>query len=150
MIMPHWFCFPGHRWQYPSDRGSLRGACSPAPKGQNRWWSGRNGSGTGKLDHFDKTARVGIHEDSVNKAATALTIEKHMRDICPFRIGQRVRVAPTYRYASFFPDVYVVIGMRWEIELGGGAVSIKLANDANIEQGCGHVGKFRPDDLVPA
>jgi hypothetical protein len=103
----------------------------------------------GKLDDFDKTARAGIHEDNMDKA-TALTIEKHMHDICPFKIGQRVRVAPTYRYAAFFSEVYVVIGMRWEIELGDGSISIKIANDVNIEQACGHVGKFRPDDLVPA
>ena len=90
-----------------------------------------------------------IEEDSVDKAA-ALTIEKHMHDICPFTIGQRVRVASTYRYASLFPDVYVVIGIRWEIELGDGTVSIKLAKDIHIAQGCGQVGKFLPDDLVPA
>jgi hypothetical protein len=75
--------------------------------------------------------------------------EKHMHDICPFRIGQRVRVASTYRNAEFFPDVYVVIGIRWELELGDGAVSIKLANYVNIEQGSGYVGKFLSNDLVP-
>jgi hypothetical protein len=45
---------------------------------------------------------------------------------------------------------YVVIGIRWEIELEDGTVSIKLAKDIHIAQGCGQVGKFLPDDLVPA
>ena len=75
--------------------------------------------------------------------------EKHMHDICPFRIGQRVRVASTYRYAGFFPDVYVVIGIRWELELGDGSVSVRLANYVNIEQGSAYVGKFLSNDLVP-
>jgi hypothetical protein len=80
----------------------------------------------------------------------ASTTEKYLHHICPFKIGQRVRVTPTYRYAAFFPDEYIVIGIRWEIELGDGTVSIKLAKDIHIAQGCGQVGKFHCDDLMPA
>ena len=60
-----------------------------------------------------------------------------------------MRVASTCRYVEFFPDVYVVIGLRWELELGDGTVSIKLANYVNIEQRSGYVGKFLSTDLVP-
>src|SRR3546814_17752367 len=75
---------------------------------------------------------------------------KHMHDIVPFRIGSRVRVRPENKYASDWPDVCVVTGMRWEYQRGNGRVNIEIATDDDIKHGYGATDGWRADDLMTA
>lgn len=74
---------------------------------------------------------------------------KHLMDIVPYRLGSRVRVVRSHRYASEWPDIYVVTGMRWEYQIGPW-INIELAEDRDIENGSPAADGWHVEDLEPA
>ena len=79
---------------------------------------------------------------------TASRMEKHLMEISPFRLGSRVRVAPSFKYSGEWKSVYVVTGLRWEYQKGPD-INIEIAGDDDIERGCGATDGFRVADLEP-
>lgn len=78
-------------------------------------------------------------------------IEKLMHDICPFRIGQRVRVSPNYKFEEWLDGVFVVVSLDWEYQKGDGhPINIGIASDDEITARLGATDGFSPDDLIPA
>jgi len=80
-----------------------------------------------------------------------VTAEWHrlMIEICPYRVGQRVKVSPDCKYASEWPDEYVITGIRWDYR-DGSSVNISIAHDDEIIKRYGDTDGFRPHDLLPA
>lgn len=76
-------------------------------------------------------------------------IERHLIDICPFRLGQRVRVNDKYIYHNEWHGVFVITGMRWEYQKANGQINIEIASDDEIERGYGSTDGFSPNDLEP-
>lgn len=80
----------------------------------------------------------------------AVSILKHLMDVCPFRVGQTVRVRQgSDAWRSDWRGVYVITGIRWEYQRANGQLSIELATDDEIERGYGATDDFRVDDLEP-
>lgn len=76
---------------------------------------------------------------------------KLMHEVCPYRIGSRVRVAPTNPYASEWRDTYAVVGIAWEYQKGDGhGINISIAHDNDIEGRYGCTDGWKVADLVPA
>lgn len=78
---------------------------------------------------------------------------KHMHDVCPFRIGSRVRVKQDANsmWKSDWPNVYVVTGLHWDYQRGAGHdINVTLATDDEIENNLGDTDGFKVDDLEPA
>jgi len=72
------------------------------------------------------------------------------RGVCPFQIGQRVRVRETAQYASDFPDDAYVVGIVWEYQKLPARYNIWLANAGEIAGGLGATDGWRPEDLEAA
>jgi hypothetical protein len=71
-----------------------------------------------------------------------------LHDICPFRIGSRVRVKDGHKYASEWPGNYAVTGIRWDYQRGDGtALNISIASDLEIQARNGDTDGWSPDDL---
>ena len=81
-----------------------------------------------------------------------MNIEKHLIEICPFRLGQSVRIKPD-PFGGWQNDwtgyTMVIVGMRWEYQRGEGKINIELASDSEIERGFGATDGFSVDDLEP-
>jgi hypothetical protein len=72
-------------------------------------------------------------------------------DICPYRVGSRVRVAETNEYAKEWPGIYVVTCIRWEFQKGDGtAINISIASDLELQAKNGDTDGWSSDDLLPA
>jgi hypothetical protein len=72
-------------------------------------------------------------------------------EICPFRIGSRVAVVPTHKFAKDWPGNYAVTCIRWEYQSGDGTwINISIAHDNDIAGRHGDTDGWRVDDLVPA
>lgn len=68
---------------------------------------------------------------------------------CPFKIGDRVVVSPSNRYAGEWIGEYIITGMRWEYQRGhGDEINIAVASDPEIEGGHGDTDGWRPSDWV--
>jgi len=77
--------------------------------------------------------------------------QRLMYEICPFRIGNRVRVSPTYKYSNEWPDTYIVTGVRWAYQKGTGElIDISIASEEEIIERRSDTDGWRPDDLLPA
>lgn len=74
-----------------------------------------------------------------------------MHEVCPFRIGSRVKIAPTNEYASEWPGSYAVVGIRWEYNRGDGhGINIEIASDQDIGRRHGGTDGWCISDLLPA
>lgn len=72
-------------------------------------------------------------------------------DICPYRIGSRVRINPKNIYASEWPDNYAVVGITWDYQRGDGhSINLAIAHDNDIIGRYGSTDGWSPDDLIPA
>jgi hypothetical protein len=72
-------------------------------------------------------------------------------EICPFRIGSRVAVAPTNQFAGEWRGKYIVTGIRWEYQIGEGTgINISIAHPDDIAGRYGDTDGWRVDDLIPA
>jgi hypothetical protein len=72
-------------------------------------------------------------------------------EICPYRIGSRVKVSPTNQYAGEWPDTYVVVGIFWDYQKGAGHdINIAIASDDDIIRRYGSTDGWTPSDLMPA
>lgn len=82
---------------------------------------------------------------------TEQTVLLLMHDICPFRIGSRVTVSPTNKYASEWTGNYAVVMIEWKYRDGRGhGINIGIASDDEIASRSGYTDGFSPDDLLPA
>lgn len=71
-------------------------------------------------------------------------------DICPFCLGQRVRVSQTYPYASTYQDdTYRITQITHEYRRGAYNVNIAIATDAEIASHVGSTDGFASTDLTP-
>lgn len=74
-----------------------------------------------------------------------------MHEVCPFRIGSRVKINPDYTHAKDWPGNYAVVGIRWDYQHGDGhGVGIDIASDEEITHRNGCTGPFKITDLLPA
>jgi hypothetical protein len=74
-----------------------------------------------------------------------------MRDICPFRVGNKVRIKDTVPFAAEWRGVHIVTGIRWEYRKGDGAgINISIASEEEMVAGRGDTDGWSPDDLMPA
>ena|ERR1700723_3412349 len=79
-----------------------------------------------------------------------MDIQRHLVDICPFRVGQRVTVKPGNGWRmDWIGGEWVIVGITWEYQRGDGRLNIAIASDDEIEHGHGASDGFRPDDLLP-
>lgn len=74
-------------------------------------------------------------------------------EICPFRIGSRVKIAKTSAFAGEWQGEYSVVGINWNYQSSKGdgtLVTLAIASDQELE------GKMAPtdgwciDELTPA
>ena len=79
----------------------------------------------------------------------AYDIMKQMIEICPWRIGQRVTVKSSHKYAEDFRGVWVITGLRWEYQRGNGQINVEIACDDDIQRGCGATDGWSVDDFNP-
>jgi len=87
---------------------------------------------------------------AVKERKSKMEIQRHMHEICPFRVGQRVTVKPGNGWLmDWVKGEWVVVGIQWEYQCGDGRVNIAIASDDEIEHGHGATDGFRPDDLMP-
>ena len=72
-------------------------------------------------------------------------------EVCPYQIGSRAKVRPTYPHAGDWKGSYVVVAIMWEYDRGdGAAINIALASDDDIKHRSGWTDGWRIDDLMPA
>lgn len=72
-------------------------------------------------------------------------------EICPYRIGSRVRINPKNKYASEWLGNYAVVGITWDYQKGDGlSINIAIASDDEISGRQGSTDGWSPDDLIPA
>lgn len=76
-------------------------------------------------------------------------IDKFMREICPYRIGQRVRIKPDTRFATDWTGVYAVVGLVWKYTGEVGHVDVWLASDDDIRRGVGPTDGWSLGELEP-
>ncbi|ARQ95390.1 hypothetical protein [Bradyrhizobium phage BDU-MI-1] len=73
---------------------------------------------------------------------------RQMIQICPFRMGSRVRVRPEAKYGADWPGEYVIVSMVWEYQHTH-EINIGIASDEEIRKGYGYTDGFNVDDLEP-
>lgn len=85
-------------------------------------------------------------------AGATETILRHMHEICPFRIGSRVRVKQDSRaWTSDWQGIFVIVLIEWDYRRGrGDGINIGIASDDEIEHRLGYTDDFHVDDLEPA
>jgi hypothetical protein len=82
--------------------------------------------------------------------SVAEQILKLSHEICPYRIGSRVRVSGTSEYAGDWPDTYAVVSITWDYQKGDGhGINIAIAHDNDIVGRYGSTDGWSPDDLIP-
>jgi hypothetical protein len=79
----------------------------------------------------------------------SVSILRQMVEICPWRIGSRVTVKQGHVYATDFPGVWVVVGLRWEYQRGDGHINVEIASDSEIQRGAGATDGWSVDDFEP-
>lgn len=78
-------------------------------------------------------------------------LRRQMIEVCPFRLGHCVTVAPGYKYASEWPDKYIIVSLTWEYHQGNGhGINIGIASEDEIVNRYGWTDGFNADDLLPA
>jgi len=71
-------------------------------------------------------------------------------EICPFRVGDRVAIKRSHKFAGDWPEPLNVASVTWEYWKGDGTeINIGLALDDDLEHGHGITDGWRPDDLEP-
>lgn len=79
-----------------------------------------------------------------------MDFQRHMVDICPFRVGQRVTVKPGAGWRTdWINGEWIIVGIRWDYQRGDGRIDITIASDDEIAHGRGASDGFRPVDLLP-
>lgn len=74
-----------------------------------------------------------------------------MHEVCPYRIGSRVKINPANKYASEWPGNYAVVGITWEYQRGDGyGINVAIASDDEISARHGSTDGWRVGDLLPA
>lgn len=72
-------------------------------------------------------------------------------EVCPYRIGSRVKIAPTHVCVADWPADYTVVAIMWEYQKGDGTgVNIAIASDDEIKHRNGWTDGWKIDDLLPA
>lgn len=74
-------------------------------------------------------------------------IERFLREPCPLRLGQRVRMVHEYR--SDWPEIVVITGLQWE-PCRSQKINVSIMTDDEIEHGYGSTDGWSVDDFVPA
>ena len=70
---------------------------------------------------------------------------------CPFRIGSRVTIKPSNKYAADWRGNYAVVMVEWTYNKGAGhGINIGIASDEEINRRSGWTDGWSPDDLLPA
>lgn len=69
---------------------------------------------------------------------------------CKLRLGQRVTIAPSYKYAMDWPGDYIIVGMRWDYQRPDTKLDIAIASQDEIEHGLGSTDGWADADLIPA
>lgn len=70
-------------------------------------------------------------------------------EVCPFRVGHRVTITPTHKYASEWPGEYIITGIQWDYR-NGSDINISIASEDEIANRHGDTDGWAPDDLLPA
>lgn len=74
-----------------------------------------------------------------------------MHEICPYRIGSRVKINPACQFAESWPGSYAVVGIMWEYDRGDGTgINIAIADDHTIARRNGSTDGWKVEDLLPA
>lgn len=74
-----------------------------------------------------------------------------MHDVCPYRIGSRVKVSPKNKFAAEWPGNYAVVMIEWDYQKHPyTGINIAIAHDDEIKDRHGWTDGFTPDDLLPA
>lgn len=77
--------------------------------------------------------------------------QRLMHDICPHRIGSRVKVAPSNQYSAEWPGTYIVVMVAWNYqEYPYHGINIGIASEDDVVGRYGSTDGFTPDDLLPA
>lgn len=86
-----------------------------------------------------------------HEIAAAERLRRLMIQVCPFRVGHRVTVSPTFKYAADYPGEYVIVGIVWEYQHGaaGHDVNIWIASAEEIIRRDGSTDGFSVNDLIP-
>lgn len=72
-------------------------------------------------------------------------------EVCPYRIGSRVKIHPDNKFAGEWKDTYAVVGITWDYQKGDGTgINIAIAHDNDIKGRYGSTDGWRIDDLMPA
>lgn len=75
---------------------------------------------------------------------------RQMVEVCPLRIGMRVRMWPDAKYADEWPGEYVVVSLTWEYQKGAGhSINVGIASDEDIVHRCGCTDGFSVYDFMP-
>ena len=82
------------------------------------------------------------------KISATERLQRLMIEVTPFRVGQRVTVSPSCKYAADWQGQYVITAMRWEYQLGS-EVNYSIASDDEIVHRYGDTDGFRSSDLLP-
>jgi hypothetical protein len=78
-------------------------------------------------------------------------LRRLMMEVSPYKVGHRVKLAPTCEYASEWPDTYIIVGIDWDYQRGDGhGINISIASEEEIVARHGSTDGFRPHDLLPA
>lgn len=79
------------------------------------------------------------------------TFMRLFMDVCPHRVGKRVKVSPKYQYAAEWPGTYIVVAIRWAYQNSDGhEIEIDIASEEEIIKRHGSTGPWKADDLLPA
>jgi len=70
-------------------------------------------------------------------------------DLCTLRLGQRVTVAPTAKYANEWPGEYLIVGMALEYRDRPNEINITIATPDDIAKRHGSTDGWGPSDLIP-
>lgn len=71
-------------------------------------------------------------------------------EVCPFRVGHRVRVKDSYLHAGDWRGEYVIVSLTWEYQKGDGHdINVGIASDDEIINRHGWTDGFKVKDIEP-
>lgn len=74
-----------------------------------------------------------------------------MHNICPYRIGSRVKVKPEHKYAAEWNGTYIVVMISWNYQdRDGDGINIGIISQEELLARYGWSDGWSPDDLLPA
>lgn len=77
-------------------------------------------------------------------------LRRQMVEVCPFRVGHCVTVAPDYKYAADYPGKYIIVSLTWEYWKGDGhGINVGIASEDDVVNRHGWTDGFELSDLLP-